>query len=139
MKLGLTFRVGCILGETEYLVEMGEKPGVCPKAHPGTITICPVRCQSDWQCDEKRKCCTYACITDCMDVILQGSGSAPPVPPCTKAEVAVLRLGCCPPLASSMSPDVLACLLVAPPCSGHYADRHSKTFLPQLTLMCHPG
>uniref|UniRef100_A0A8C5RP69 WAP domain-containing protein n=1 Tax=Laticauda laticaudata TaxID=8630 RepID=A0A8C5RP69_LATLA len=41
-----------------------EKPGVCPKARPGTITICPVRCRSDWQCDGKQKCCTYACITD---------------------------------------------------------------------------
>jgi hypothetical protein len=57
-----------------------------------------------------------------MEVILQGSGSAPP---CTKAEEAVLLLGCCPPMAST-SPDVLACLLVAPPCSGHYADRHSN-------------
>ena len=52
-----------------------------------------------------------------LEVILQGSGSAPP---CTKAEVAVLLL------PSYTSPDVLACLLVAPPCSGHYADRHSK-------------
>uniref|UniRef100_A0A8C6Y2Z0 WAP domain-containing protein n=1 Tax=Naja naja TaxID=35670 RepID=A0A8C6Y2Z0_NAJNA len=41
-------------------------PGLAP---PGTITICPVRCQSDWQCDGKQKCCTYACITDCMDAI----------------------------------------------------------------------
>ena len=65
-------------------------------------------------------------ICGLLEVILQGSGSAPPAPPCTKAEVAVLLLGCCPPTASSTSPDVLACLLVAPPCSGHYADRHSK-------------
>lgn len=65
-------------------------------------------------------------ICGLLEVILQGSGSAPPAPPCTKAEVAVLLLGCCPPTASSTSPDVLACLLVAPPCSGHYTDRHSK-------------
>ena len=65
-------------------------------------------------------------ICGLLEVILQGSGSASPAPPCTKAEVAVLLLGCCPPTASSTSPDVLACLLVAPPCSGHYADRHSK-------------
>ena len=65
-------------------------------------------------------------ICGLLEVILQGSGSAPPAPPCTKAEVAVLLLGYCPPTASSTSPDVLACLLVAPPCSGHYADRHSK-------------
>ena len=64
-------------------------------------------------------------ICGLLEVILQGSGSASPAPPCTKAEVAVLLLGCCPPTASSTSPDVLACLLVAPPCSGHYADRHS--------------
>ncbi|KAI3357422.1 hypothetical protein L3Q82_015857 [Scortum barcoo] len=51
-------------------------------------------------------------ICGLLEVILQGSGSAPPVPPCTKAEVAVLLLGCCPPTASSMSPDVLACLLM---------------------------
>ncbi|KAI3375448.1 hypothetical protein L3Q82_003695 [Scortum barcoo] len=50
-------------------------------------------------------------ICGLLEVILQGSGSAPPVPPCTKAEVAVLLLGCCPPTASSTSPDVLACLL----------------------------
>ncbi|KAI3364868.1 hypothetical protein L3Q82_001053 [Scortum barcoo] len=46
-------------------------------------------------------------ICGLLEVILQGSGSAPPVPPCTKAEVAVLLLGCCPPTASSTSPDVL--------------------------------
>ncbi|KAI3364860.1 hypothetical protein L3Q82_001050 [Scortum barcoo] len=74
-------------------------------------------------------------ICGLLEVILQGSGSAPPVPPCTKAELAVLLLGCCPPTASSTSPDVLACLLVAPPCSGHYADRHKQTFLPQLALI----
>ncbi|KAI3355367.1 hypothetical protein L3Q82_018209, partial [Scortum barcoo] len=44
-------------------------------------------------------------ICGLLEVILQGSGSAPPVPPCTKAEVAVLLLGCCPPTASSTSPD----------------------------------
>ncbi|KAI3354791.1 hypothetical protein L3Q82_004533 [Scortum barcoo] len=38
-------------------------------------------------------------ICGLLEVILQGSGSAPPVPPCTKAEVAVLLLGCCPPTA----------------------------------------
>uniref|UniRef100_A0A674EMP3 ATP-dependent RNA helicase TDRD9 n=1 Tax=Salmo trutta TaxID=8032 RepID=A0A674EMP3_SALTR len=65
-------------------------------------------------------------ICGLLEIILQGSGSASPAPPCTKAEVADLLLGCCPPTASSTSPDVLACLLVAPPCSGHYADRHSK-------------
>ncbi|KAK6311261.1 hypothetical protein J4Q44_G00193160 [Coregonus suidteri] len=48
-------------------------------------------------------------ICGLLEVILQGSGSAPPAPPCTKAEVAVLLLGCCPPTASSTSPDVLAC------------------------------
>ncbi|KAI3355125.1 hypothetical protein L3Q82_017989 [Scortum barcoo] len=52
-------------------------------------------------------------ICGLLEVILQGSGSAPPVPPCTKAELAVLLLGCCPPTASSTSPDVLACLLRA--------------------------
>ncbi|KAL6455333.1 hypothetical protein MHYP_G00362270 [Metynnis hypsauchen] len=70
--------------------------------------------------------CRHMHICGLLEVILQGSGSAPPVPPCTKAEVAVLLLGCCPPTASSTSPGVLACLLVAPPASGHYADRHSK-------------
>lgn len=58
-------------------------------------------------------------ICGLLEVILQGSGRDPPVPPCTKAEVAVLLLGCCPPTASSTSPDVLACLLVAPPCSAN--------------------
>lgn len=65
-------------------------------------------------------------ISGLLEVILQGSGTAPPVPPCTKEEVAVLLLGCCPPTAPSMSPGVLACLLVSAPCSGHCADRHSK-------------
>ena len=63
-------------------------------------------------------------ICGLLEVILQGSGGATPVPPCTKVEVAILLLGCCPPTASSTSPDVREC--PAPPCSGHYADRHSK-------------
>lgn len=67
----------------------------------------------------------YMHICGLLEVILGGSGSAPPIPPCTKAEVAVLVLGCCLPTVFSMSPDVLACLLVTPPCSGHYADRNS--------------
>lgn len=41
------------------------------------------------------------------------------------AEPVVLLLGCCPPTASSTSPDVLARLLVAPPCSRCYANRHN--------------
>ena len=63
-------------------------------------------------------------ICGLLEVILQGSGSAPPAPPCTKAEVAVLLVGCCPPTASSTSPDVLTCLLVAPPCSGPVSYTH---------------
>ncbi|XP_050960274.1 uncharacterized protein LOC127161573 [Labeo rohita] len=51
-------------------------------------------------------------ICGLLGVILQGSGSAPSVPPCTNAEVAVLLLGCCSPTSSCTSPDVLACLLV---------------------------
>ncbi|KAI4880018.1 hypothetical protein NFI96_018964, partial [Prochilodus magdalenae] len=54
--------------------------------------------------------CRHMHICGLLEVILQGSGSAPPVPPCTKAEVAVLLRGCCPPMASSTSPGVLACL-----------------------------
>lgn len=50
-----------------------------------------------------------------LEVILQGSGSALPVLPCTKEDVAVLLLSCCPHMASPTSPDVLACLLVVPP------------------------
>ncbi|KAI3358489.1 hypothetical protein L3Q82_014907 [Scortum barcoo] len=61
-------------------------------------------------------------ICGLLEVILQGSGSAPPVPPCTKAEVAVLLLGCCPPTASSVSPDVLACLL--PSGKGQVGSRY---------------
>lgn len=62
-------------------------------------------------------------ICGLLEVILQSSGSFPIVPSNTIAEVAVLLLGCCPPMASSMPPDVLVCLLIAPPCSGHYSDR----------------
>ncbi|XP_034280078.1 kunitz-type serine protease inhibitor bitisilin-1 [Pantherophis guttatus] len=46
-----------------------EKPGVCPKAPSGKITICPVLCGSDWECDGKQKCCPYACKIDCMDPV----------------------------------------------------------------------
>ncbi|XP_070600488.1 kunitz/BPTI-like toxin [Erythrolamprus reginae] len=46
-----------------------EKPGVCRKAPPGTITICPARCGSDWECKGKKKCCPYGCMIDCMDPI----------------------------------------------------------------------
>ncbi|KAI4892575.1 hypothetical protein NFI96_008644, partial [Prochilodus magdalenae] len=59
--------------------------------------------------------CRHMHIGDLLEVILPGSGSAPPVRPCTKAkaEVAVLLLSCCPPTASSTSPGVLACLLIS--------------------------
>lgn len=39
-------------------------------------------------------------------------------------QVALLPRGRCPPTASPTSPDVLAWLLVAPPCSGPHADTH---------------
>ncbi|KAI3357848.1 hypothetical protein L3Q82_016238 [Scortum barcoo] len=62
-------------------------------------------------------------ICGLLEVILQGSGSAPPVPPCTKA---VLLLGCCPPTASSMTPDILACLLNDLASNGPSGRRHSQ-------------
>jgi len=65
-------------------------------------------------------------ISGLLEVILQGSGSAPLVPPCTKEEVALQLLGCCLPTARTTSPGVLACLLVSPACSGHCTVRHSK-------------
>ncbi|XP_039198328.1 kunitz/BPTI-like toxin [Crotalus tigris] len=46
-----------------------KKPGMCPKAPPGTMTICLVKCGSDWQCEGKQKCCPYACLVDCMDPV----------------------------------------------------------------------
>ena len=59
-------------------------------------------------------------ISGLLEVILLGSCSAPPVPPCTKEQIVVCC--CCRPVhqettAPSMSPGVLACLLVSPPCS----------------------
>ncbi|KAG8131483.1 hypothetical protein E2320_009408 [Naja naja] len=46
-----------------------EKPGVCPKAPPDLITICPVKCGSDWDCHGRQKCCPYGCMVDCMDPV----------------------------------------------------------------------
>uniref|UniRef100_A0A8C6Y2X0 Uncharacterized protein n=1 Tax=Naja naja TaxID=35670 RepID=A0A8C6Y2X0_NAJNA len=46
-----------------------EKPGVCPKPDPDIFTICLVRCESDWKCSGKQKCCSYACLVDCMDPV----------------------------------------------------------------------
>ena len=46
-------------------------------------------------------------ISGLLEVILHGSGIAPPVPPCTKEEITVPLLGCCPPTAPSTSPGVL--------------------------------
>ena len=63
-----------------------------------------------------------------LEVILWGSGSAPPLPPCTKEQILVLLLGWCPSTALSSSPCVTAGLLVSPPCSWDCADRHSKPF-----------
>lgn len=69
-------------------------------------------------------------ICDLLKVILQGFVCDPTTPPlCTKG-------GCCPPMASSRSPDGLTCHLVVPPCFGNYTDRPQHTFLPQLTLVC---
>ena len=56
-------------------------------------------------------------ISSLLEVTLWGSGSAPPVPTCTKKQTTVLLLGCCPPSPPSTSPSVLACPLVSPPCS----------------------
>lgn len=67
-----------------------------------------------------------------LEAILEGSGSAHPVPPCTKEQIAVLLLG--PPYLSmpvlstalSSSPRVMACLQLSPPCSWDCAGRHTK-------------
>lgn len=54
-----------------------------------------------------------------LEVILQDSGSAPPVSPYSKVEV-VLLLAWPPP----MVPDVLTCLRVVPPCSSAKKQRN---------------
>lgn len=43
-----------------------------------------------------------------------------------KKEEVIPLLGCSPPMLSSTSPGLLACLPVYPPCSGHCAGRHSR-------------
>ncbi|XP_027211235.2 WAP four-disulfide core domain protein 18 isoform X1 [Penaeus vannamei] len=42
-----------------------ENPGHCPKPPPDTVTICIVKCQSDADCPEGKKCCNYGCTRDC--------------------------------------------------------------------------
>ncbi|KAI4903608.1 hypothetical protein NFI96_030500 [Prochilodus magdalenae] len=73
--------------------------------------------------------CRHMHICGLLEVILQGSGSAPPVPPCTKADVPVLLLGCGPPTASFMSPGVLACLL----CSQLLDEGVCEDFFEEIT------
>ncbi|XP_026549126.1 kunitz/BPTI-like toxin [Notechis scutatus] len=46
-----------------------ERPGVCPKPDPDVFTICLVRCESDWKCPGKQKCCNYGCLVDCMNPV----------------------------------------------------------------------
>ncbi|KAJ6625916.1 hypothetical protein lerEdw1_014767 [Lerista edwardsae] len=43
--------------------------GRCPKAPPGTVTICLVKCKNDWSCHGPQKCCPYACLVDCMNPV----------------------------------------------------------------------
>nr|XP_016852535.1 PREDICTED: chelonianin-like [Anolis carolinensis] len=43
-----------------------EKPGTCPIPPDDLITICPVKCVSDWACPGKEKCCSWGCMVDCM-------------------------------------------------------------------------
>ena len=81
-----------------------------------------------------------------LEVILCGSGSAPPVPPRTKEQVLVLLLGWCPSRDSfSSSPCVTDGLLVSSLCSWDWAGRHSKpscnrmygcTILEELDHLC---
>ncbi len=49
-----------------------------------------------------------------VEVILEGSGSALPVPPCTKEQILVLLLGCCPSMSLPCSPRVTAHLPISP-------------------------
>uniref|UniRef100_A0A8C5RIV3 WAP domain-containing protein n=1 Tax=Laticauda laticaudata TaxID=8630 RepID=A0A8C5RIV3_LATLA len=42
-----------------------EKPGVCPKGSP--LLPCDRKCENDWKCPGKQKCCHYSCLSMCMD------------------------------------------------------------------------
>uniref|UniRef100_H0WSL0 Secretory leukocyte peptidase inhibitor n=1 Tax=Otolemur garnettii TaxID=30611 RepID=H0WSL0_OTOGA len=46
------------------------KAGACP---PRRLAKCPKfekpECRSDWQCPEKKRCCTDACSVKCLDPI----------------------------------------------------------------------
>ncbi len=57
---------------------------------------------------------------------MEGSGSAPPVPPCTKEQISVMLLDCCLSMALSSSPHVTARL----PVSAHARETGRQN--------CHP-
>uniref|UniRef100_A0A098LWQ3 Waprin-like protein n=1 Tax=Python regius TaxID=51751 RepID=A0A098LWQ3_PYTRG len=58
-----------LLAELPLSVGQNEKPGVCPRPPPGTVTPCVEYCKSDWECRGIQKCCRYACMRACMDPV----------------------------------------------------------------------
>jgi hypothetical protein len=50
------------------LVVAQEKLGVCPSFAP-LSSICATRCLDDLSCPGIQKCCTYGCVTQCMDPV----------------------------------------------------------------------
>uniref|UniRef100_A0A6J0TX03 Fused toxin protein-like isoform X1 n=1 Tax=Pogona vitticeps TaxID=103695 RepID=A0A6J0TX03_9SAUR len=49
--------------ECHYTCE--EKPGTCPKPPKDIVTTCDVKCENDWKCPGKKKCCPYGCKIGC--------------------------------------------------------------------------
>eukprot|EP00118_Oscarella_pearsei_P024710 m.306633 g.306633 ORF g.306633 m.306633 type:complete len:409 (+) comp41435_c0_seq1:185-1411(+) len=62
-KLGTVCRIQNGQAVCGFLLE---KPGSCPRAPPGLVATCEVKCHGDDNCKNKEKCCNFGCQRICL-------------------------------------------------------------------------
>ncbi|XP_052810802.1 uncharacterized protein DDB_G0274171-like isoform X1 [Mya arenaria] len=115
------------LGQCCYIYPINsngvKKRGKCPKPVPGEVSICPVQCGDDFDCQNNEKCCPSACGGGiCVKPV-----SCPPESPTLNCLVNPCEVDKCPEYPSAKCINDNPC---EPACEGNfYIDSRKLTKL----------
>uniref|UniRef100_A0A670YHS8 WAP domain-containing protein n=1 Tax=Pseudonaja textilis TaxID=8673 RepID=A0A670YHS8_PSETE len=60
-----SFPLYCTLPLPEFPIQ--QKPGTCPINYCNCIQPEDDKCRTDYDCEEKKKCCYYCCSMNCVN------------------------------------------------------------------------